>query len=117
MPGPFKKDPIEYNQRQLLPTNVFDLLPGDHDCFVYEDIFSQIDTKNIEEKYSMIGQHAYHPRRVTAILIYAYSQGSLAPERLKKDAEKIFPLCIYPTETVPTSEYYLTLEKITTISF
>jgi len=50
----FKKDPIEYNQRQVLATNVFDLLPEDHDCFVYEDIFSQINTKEIEEKYSSL---------------------------------------------------------------
>ena len=73
MPGPFKKDLIEYNQRQLLPTNVFDLLPEDHDCFVYEDIFSQIDTKEVENKYRMLSQHAYHPKLITAILIYACS--------------------------------------------
>jgi len=74
---PFKKDPTEFNQRTLLATNVFDLLDKDHDCFIYEDIFSQIDTSKVEKKYSMLGQHAYHPRQVTAILIYAYSQISV----------------------------------------
>ena len=49
MPVPFKKDPFQYNQRMLLVTNVFDLLPEDHDCFVYEDIFSQIDTSYVEK--------------------------------------------------------------------
>ena len=73
MPVPFKKDPTDYNQRQLLATNVFDLLSEDDDCFIYEDIFSAIDTKEVEKKFSMIGQHEYHPRLITAILIYSYS--------------------------------------------
>ncbi|MBA7581424.1 IS1182 family transposase ISSyth1 [subsurface metagenome] len=81
---PFKKDPVEFNQRKLMAENVFDLLQKDHDCFIYEDILSQIDTKSIEEKYSMIGQHAYHPKRVTAILIYAYSQGIFSSRKIEQ---------------------------------
>ena len=84
MPIPFKKDPAGYNQRKLLAENVFDLLPGDHDCFVYEDIFSQIDTTEIENKYSIRGQHAYHPRLITSILIYAYSQGVFSSRKIEK---------------------------------
>ena len=84
MPVPFKKDPTGYNQRQLLATNVFDLLQKDHNCFIYEDILSQIDTKSIEEKFSMIGQHAYHPRLITAILIYSYSQGVFSSRKIEK---------------------------------
>ena len=84
MPVPFKKDPVEFIQRTLLATNVFDLLPGDHDCFVYEDIFSQIDTKEVEKKYSILGQNAYHPRLITAILIYAYSQGIFSSRKIEK---------------------------------
>jgi len=68
MPVPFKKEPVEFNQRKLLAEDVFDLLEEGDDCFVYEDIFNQIDTKKIEEKYSIRGQHAYHPKRVAAIL-------------------------------------------------
>ncbi len=51
----FKKDPEEFKGRKLIAENVFDLLQKDDDCFIYEDIFSQIDTKALEEKYSMIG--------------------------------------------------------------
>jgi len=85
---PFKKDPTEYNQRKLYATNVFDLLPEDDDCFIYEDIFSQIDTKEIEKKYSLLGQHAYHPRLVTAILIYAYSQGIFSSRKIEEKCKK-----------------------------
>lgn len=84
MSVPFKKDPTDYNQRKLLAENVFDLLPSDHDCFVYEDIFSQIDTSILEKKYSMLGQHAYHPRLITAILIYSYSQGIFSSRKIEK---------------------------------
>ncbi len=88
MPVPFKKDPFQYNQRMLLVTNVFDLLPEDHDCFVYEDIFSQIDTSHVEKKYSMLGQHAYHPRLITSILIYAYSQGIFSSRKIEKKCKE-----------------------------
>jgi len=84
MPVPFKKDPTDYNQRTLMTTNVFDLLSEDDDCFIYEDILSQINTKSIEEKFSMIGQHAYHPKRVTAILIYTYSQGIFSSRKIEQ---------------------------------
>jgi transposase len=49
---PFKKDPIEFNQRALFPSNIFDLLPDEHDCYVCEQIFKQLDTSSIEQKYS-----------------------------------------------------------------
>ncbi len=49
MPVPFKKDPINYNRRTLMTTNVFDLLSEDDDCFIYEDIFNAIDTKEVEK--------------------------------------------------------------------
>lgn len=84
----FKKDPKEFKGRKLFAENVFDLLPGDDDCFIYEDIFSQIDTKAIEEKYSMLGRHAYHPKLNVAILIYAYSQGVYSSRKIEEKCRK-----------------------------
>ena len=84
MPVPFKKDPVEYNQRSLFATNIFDLLPSDHPCFVYEDIFAQLDTSSVEDNYSVLGQNAYHPRLITGILIYAYSQGIFSSREIEK---------------------------------
>ena len=81
---PFKKDPTEYKQKALFASNVFDLLPTDHQCFVYEDIFGQLDTSSVEEKYSVRGQNAYHPRLITGILIYAYSQGVFSSREIMK---------------------------------
>lgn len=80
---PFKKDPIEFNQRALFATNVFDLLRSDHPCYVYADIFEQLDTSSVEEQFSILGQNAYHPRLITGILIYAYSQGIFSSRQIE----------------------------------
>jgi transposase len=85
---PFKKDPLEYKQRSLFATNLFDLLPPDHPCFVYEDIFEQLDTSSIERNYSVLGQNAYHPRLITGILIYAYSQGIFSSREIEKKSHE-----------------------------
>jgi len=49
MSVPFKKDPVNYNQRTLMATNILDLLSEDDDYFIYEEIFSTIDTKEVEK--------------------------------------------------------------------
>jgi len=81
---PFKSEPSDLHQRALFPSNVFDLLPADHDCFLFHDLFQQLDTGTIEAKYSPNGQHAYHPRQLTSILIYGYSHGVFSSRQLEK---------------------------------
>ena len=84
MPAPFKDYPADYFQNQLFPSNVFDLLPDDHDCFVYRDLFEQLDTSEVDAQYSRRGQHAYAPRQVVSILIYAYSHGVFSSRQIEK---------------------------------
>ena len=84
MPAPFKDPPADYFQNQLFPSNVFDLLPDDHDCFVYRDLFEQLDTSEVDAQYSRRGQHAYAPRQVVSILIYAYSHGVFSSRQIEK---------------------------------
>lgn len=81
---PFKKDPEEYCQGMLFPGNIFDLLSQDDCCFVYEDIFQQIDRSSLMKNYSRKGQHAFNPRLITSILIYAYSQGVFSSRQIKQ---------------------------------
>ena len=80
----FKKDPFEFNQGVLFPSNVFDLLSKDHECYIYEDLINQLDTTEVEKKYSVKGQHAYHPRLILGILIYAYSHGIFGSREIEK---------------------------------
>jgi transposase len=81
---PFKSSPVEFNQHLLFPTNIFDLLPKGHECFLYADLFQQIDTSSLESLYSVKGQHAYHPKLIVAILIFAYSQGVFSSRKIEK---------------------------------
>ena len=80
----FKDYPADYSQSQLFPDNVFDLLPDDHDCFVYRDLFEQLDTSEVDAGYSRRGQRAYAPRQIVSILIYAYSHGVFSSRQIEK---------------------------------
>ena len=84
MKPPFKLNPIELNQRLMFPSNVFDLLNDDHECYVYRDLFKQLDTSELEDNYSVRGQHAYHPQLIVAILIYAYSRGVFSSREIER---------------------------------
>ena len=81
---PFKSSPVEFNQHLLFPSNIFDLLPQGHDCFLYADLFQQIDTSRLESLYSIKGQNAYHPKLIVSILIFAYSQGVFSARKIEK---------------------------------
>ena len=39
MTGPFNSDPVDTVQRELFPGNVFDLLPTEHDYYLFHDLF------------------------------------------------------------------------------
>ena len=83
-PPKFKDSPVEFDQHLLFPTNIFDLLPKDHDCYIYEAIFQSINTSEVEKQYHHLGQHAYPPRLIIAILIYAYSHGVFSSREIEK---------------------------------
>ena len=84
MPIPFKSASLEFDHRQLFPSNVFDLLSDDHDCYLFKDLLKQLDTSVIESQYSYKGQHAYHPNQIVSILIYGYSHGVFSSRELEK---------------------------------
>jgi transposase len=81
---PFKTHPAEFNQDTLFPCNIFDLLADDHECYLYADLFQQLDTSSIESNYKYIGQNAYHPRQIISILIYAYSRGVFSSREIER---------------------------------
>lgn len=84
MKPPFKPSPVELDQRLLFPSNVFDLLSQDHECYLYDDIFQQLDTSELERHYSTLGQRAYHPKLIVSILIYAYSRGVFSSREIER---------------------------------
>lgn len=84
MKPPFKPNPVELDQSLLFPSNIFDLLSKDHECYLYEDIFQQLDSSEQERNYSNLGQRAYHPKLITSILIYAYSRGVFSSREIER---------------------------------
>ena len=78
---PYRKD---YCQSRFFATNVFDLLPEDHECFLYQELFEQLDTSEVEAQYSYRGQRAYAPRQIVSILIYAYSRGVFSSRQIEQ---------------------------------
>ena len=84
MSASFKTSPIEYDQSLMFPANVFDLLPHDHECYLYHDLFQQLDTTELESNYSHKGQNAYHPKLIVSILIYAYSRGVFSSREIER---------------------------------
>ena len=80
----FKQPPTDYYQSQLMPANIFDLLPEDHDCFIYQPILQLIDTTEVDKLFSTQGQHAYSPQLIISILIYAYTHGVFSSRQIEK---------------------------------
>ena len=58
---PAVKDyPADYSQSQLFPDNVFDLLPDDHDCFVYRDVeHLEVRHADVAALHRQIGRDAF----------------------------------------------------------
>ena len=78
---PYRKD---CSQSQLFPANVFNLLPEDHECFLYQELFEQLGTSEVEARYSHRSQRAYAPRQIVSILIYAYSRGVFSSRQIEQ---------------------------------
>ncbi len=84
LPASFKASPVKFNQSLLFPSNIFDLLVKDHECYLYKDLFDQLDTGTVESQYSHNGQHAYPPKLLISILIYAYSRGVFSLRQIER---------------------------------
>lgn len=80
----FKDYVVARHERELFAHNVFELLPEEHDCFLYVDLFAQLDTREAEKKYSSLGQHAYDPKQLLSILVYAYSRGVFSSRQIER---------------------------------
>lgn len=87
-PAKFKDYEANRDQRQLFATNVFDLLSPEHDCYLFSDLIAQLDTQEAEKSYSPIGQRAYNPKQVIAILIYAYSRGVFSSRQIEQRCQE-----------------------------
>ena len=76
----------DVGQAWLLPPSVQDLVPEDHPAhFVRELVREELDLSAILDAYEgERGQPPYHPVMMTALLLYAYSQGVYSSRRIAR---------------------------------
>lgn len=70
-----KFKPVNNEQLMLLPPSVEDFIPSGHLARVIYDVVETIDVRDIESRYSYLGQKSYHPHLLLKILFYGYSIG------------------------------------------
>ncbi len=70
-----KFKPVSNDQLMLLPPSVEDFIPSGHLAKVISDVVETIDVREIEARYSYLGQKSYHPHLLLKLLFYGYSIG------------------------------------------
>lgn len=80
----------EPGQGWLLPASTSDFVPAEHPAhFVRELVRSELDLSAVFAAYEgMRGQPPFHPTMMTALLLYAYTQGIYSSRRIAKGCEE-----------------------------
>lgn len=71
-------------QIQLLPTNLRDIIPKDHICYLIEEIVHQLDYCTFDEKVQGPGNPSYHPRILLKIVINGICERITSTRKLAK---------------------------------
>ncbi len=71
-------------QTMLLPTNLRDIIPKDHICYLIEDVINQLDFSNYDKKVEGAGNPSYHPRICLKIIINGICERVTSTRRLDK---------------------------------
>lgn len=58
------------------------VIPKDHLCRLVKEVVMRLDTRAIEDKYSHLGQHTYHPKLMLAVLFFGYAIGVRSSRKL-----------------------------------
>jgi transposase len=77
---------IKSNPKQilLLPTNLRDIIPENHICYLIENIVEQINYSDFDEKVAGPGNPSYHPRILLKIIINGICERVTSTRRLEK---------------------------------
>lgn len=77
-----KFKPSINDQLMLLPPSVEDFISPGHLARVINDVVETINVKEIEARYSYLGQKSYHPHLLLKLLFYGYSTGIRSGRRI-----------------------------------
>jgi len=81
--------PCDRNQAYLLPPSLTDWLPQDHLAWFVLDAVEQIDLTQFYKKYRTdgVGNSAFHPSMMVALLIYSYCTGERSSRKIEKHCQ------------------------------
>jgi len=82
-----KFKPYRYNQFMLFPKSIDDYVSQNHLSRMIDSIVEQLDTKDIEDKYSSLGQNTYHPKILIKLLFYGYAIGERSGRKISSKCE------------------------------
>ena len=91
--------PYRRKQSMLLPPSLEDFVPPSHLARIVDEVVEALDTKEIEEKYSDLGQNTYHPRIQLKLLFYGYATGN-------RSGRKIAGMCETDTAYMYLAQMY-----------
>ncbi len=95
--------PWNPDQSWLLPPSPRDWLPDDDLVYFVLDVVKDLDISVISRKYEgeERGYPPYHPRMMTTLLLYSYTQGVFSSRRIMKRCERDAAWRVIVQEDVP----------------
>jgi transposase len=75
------------DQLLLLPRSVNEFIPEGHLASLIDEVVERLDTSAIEQKYSELGQHTYHPKILIKLLFYGYAVGERSGRMIARRCE------------------------------
>jgi transposase len=81
-------------QSTLFPVSPREWLPQNHLVYCILDVIEELDISGIEDRYrhrDARGEKAYHPRMMTALLLYGYASGVASSRRLERATHEDVP--------------------------
>jgi len=76
------------NQTYLIPPKITDLFSKNHVCYLIEQICSDMDYSEFDDKFSGAGHPAYHPRINLKILLMGHADGIHSSRKLAKSSQE-----------------------------
>jgi transposase len=75
-------------QTLLLPTNLREIIPKDHICYLIEEVVNQVNYKDFDEKVNGPGNPSYHPRIILKIILNGVFDKITSTRKLEKSTSE-----------------------------
>jgi transposase len=72
------------SQTLLLPTNLRDIIPKDHICFLIEEVVNELNFDDFDKKVNGPGNPSYHPRIIIKIILNGVCERVTSSRKLEK---------------------------------